>query len=111
MHILIWEYRVKPDKMPEFEKIYGPGGEWTRLFERAEGFQGSDLHRDLSSAQRYIVVDRWESKEAFESFRERFRADYGTLDRRCEPLREQETLLGIFNMIGSSGKKGRAAKG
>jgi heme-degrading monooxygenase HmoA len=111
MHILIWEYKVKADKLPEFEKVYGPGGEWTRLFERAEGYLGSDLHRDLSAPQRYIVLDRWESKEAFESFRERFRAEYGTLDRRCEPLREQETLLGIFSLVGTLRRKGRAAKG
>jgi hypothetical protein len=28
----IWEYQVRPDRVDEFERLYGPQGEWSGLF-------------------------------------------------------------------------------
>jgi len=47
-HVILWEFLVKPGREKEFERIYGPEGDWARLFARAEGYVRSDLLRDLS---------------------------------------------------------------
>ena len=90
MHVILWEFRCRPGCEAEFERVYGPRGEWARLFERGEGYLGTALNRDHGSARRYVVVDRWTTRQAFESFKERFRAEYEALDARCEALTEHE---------------------
>jgi len=48
MHVIVWEFRVKSGHEGEFERIYGPGGDWARLFGRADGFLGIELLRESS---------------------------------------------------------------
>jgi hypothetical protein len=34
----------------------------------------------------YVTIDSWDSREAYDEFRERFAAEYGEIDARCEVL-------------------------
>jgi heme-degrading monooxygenase HmoA len=51
-----------------FETAYGPSGEWAGFFAGARGYIGSELLRDLAQPGRYIVIDRWESQDAYNAF-------------------------------------------
>jgi heme-degrading monooxygenase HmoA len=102
MYVIVWEFQVRIGSEGEFERLYGPGGEWSRLFGRADGFLGLELLREGSGGGRYLVVDRWASKGAFEGFRDHFLQDYEALDRRCDPLLEHETPIGGFLGLGRS---------
>jgi heme-degrading monooxygenase HmoA len=82
----------------EFERAYGPAGEWKRLFERGDGYRGTELLRDIAKARRYVTVDRWESREAFETFHERYREEYEALDAKLEALTEYEARVGWFEV-------------
>lgn len=95
----LWEYRVRPDRIREFEAAYGPTGEWAQLFRRAPGYLGTELLRDNDLAGRYLTVDHWESREACDAFRQRFGAEFQALDERCEQLTESETPLGSFSAL------------
>jgi heme-degrading monooxygenase HmoA len=94
MHVTIWEFRVKKGLEAEFERSYGPTGEWARFFERGEGYLGTELLRDTKNRQRYITIDRWISQATHEAFRSRWAEEYEAIDERCEALTEYEVPLG-----------------
>src|SRR5713226_263191 len=96
VHAIIWEFRAREGRVEEFERAYGPAGDWARFFRRGEGYLGTELHRDLSGGRRYVTIDRWISLQAYETFRNRFRSQYETLDKRLEALTEHEARLGSF---------------
>ena len=98
MQVTIWEFRARTGREDEFERAYGPRGEWAGLFQRGEGFLGTELLREVGSAGRYVTLDRWVSRGAFESFQRRYGDDYKALDARLEALTEHEAHLGWFEV-------------
>jgi heme-degrading monooxygenase HmoA len=98
-YCIVWEFRPKSGREAEFEKIYGPAGDWAMLFKRAEGYLGTELFRSRKTAGCYLTVDRWVSPEAFVQFKQNFAEKYRTLDARCESLTEDEKLVGEFNAV------------
>lgn len=95
----VWEYRVRLDRIREFEAVYGPKGEWVRLFRRAPGYLETELFRDHDLPGRYLTVDHWKSREAYDTFRRRFSSEFDAVDERCERLTETETRLGDFESV------------
>ena len=93
MYIIIWEYRVKRGRQSEFEAIYSPEGAWAKLFRKDAGYLGTAFLRDTKDPQHYVTIDRWTSKEAYESFLHQRKKEYQTLDTDCEELTEQESPL------------------
>jgi uncharacterized damage-inducible protein DinB/heme-degrading monooxygenase HmoA len=96
MYWLVWEFRVADDQRAAFEAIYGAGGDWMRLFERAAGYVGSELLRDPADPGRYVTIDRWQTRANFDAFRSRSSDAYGELDRRCADLTQDERLWGAL---------------
>jgi heme-degrading monooxygenase HmoA len=86
-------YDVKPESAAVFERVYGPGGDWARLFSSARGYLGTELFRSATTAGRYLTVDDWESLAAYDIFRARAAAAYADLDGRCDDLTESERLV------------------
>jgi heme-degrading monooxygenase HmoA len=93
----MWEFNVKREFESEFEKLYGPEGEWARLFRKGEGYLGTELFRDVIVEGRYVTIDYWSSRAAYEAFRGRFRDAYEQLDDHCALLTEKEVRLGEFS--------------
>jgi heme-degrading monooxygenase HmoA len=93
MHTIVWEYRVKPGREADFERLYGPEGEWVRLFGRSLGYRGTQLLRDVGGAGSYVTIDRWDSRHAYELFRGTNAAAYAELDARCAELCLDEKKL------------------
>jgi heme-degrading monooxygenase HmoA len=91
--VRIWQYRAKPGSEREFEELYGPAGAWAQLFQVAAGYLGTELRRAPDAPDEYQTLDRWESRAAWEAFRQRHGAAYESLDRRCELLTASETLV------------------
>lgn len=94
MYIILWEYQVKLEKHAEFERTYTLTGAWSILFRKAAGYLGTELLHDESQPERYLTIDRWDSKESFEAFQAQFGREYKELDAQCEGLTVNETLLG-----------------
>ena len=74
MIALVFSYEVRDTT--EFERVYGPDGDWAQFFRRGRGYVGTELLRDLESPGRYLVVDRWESAEAYNAFVNEHRDEY-----------------------------------
>jgi heme-degrading monooxygenase HmoA len=98
-YVYLWEFRVAPERVAAFERSYGPDGDWVSLFRRAPGYLRRELLRDLSEPLRFVSVDYWESRSAWEGFPTRFAAEYAALDSICETLTLRETELGRFRPV------------
>jgi heme-degrading monooxygenase HmoA len=98
-YIIVWEFRPRQGAEARFEEAYGPQGVWAKLFARGEGFVGTELNRDLKDAGRYITVDLWVSRGAFEAFRAGHQAEYTAIDQQCEALTAEEKPLGTFQRL------------
>jgi heme-degrading monooxygenase HmoA len=97
MIALVFSYEVR--ETSEFERVYGPGGEWAQFFAGAAGYIGTELLRDVELASRYLVIDRWESAEAYNAFAAANREEYM---RRVDDSRfhhEQELRFGTFENV------------
>lgn len=86
MFVTLWEFEVKSGSEELFERVYGPKGDWVRLFGRDARYRGTRLLRDVGRERVYVTVDCWESREAYEEFRQKFAAEYAEIDERCEAL-------------------------
>ena len=100
--VYVWQYEVRPDTVEEFERVYGPGGEWTELFERAQGYLRTELHRDVDEPLRYITFDYWESRDDRDAFRQTFSNEFDELEVGSEELIETESFIGDFEAVESS---------
>lgn len=95
----IWEYRVRPEHVAEFERAYAPDGDWVQLFRHADGYLRTELHRDRRQSHRYVTIDYWESAEAWETFRGRMSQEFEALDARCDGYTLEETEIGRFDPV------------
>ena len=98
-YVVLWEFIVKPGEEARFEAVYGPKGDWARCFQQGAGYVATELNRDLDGPKRYVTMDFWASKEAYEKFKTEHAAEYQEIDRRCEDITEQERELGKFERI------------
>jgi heme-degrading monooxygenase HmoA len=95
----LWEYEVPAESEAEFLRHYAPGGTWTRLFERAQGYRGTQLYRDRHRAGRYITLDHWADETAYLEFRRGFAAEFEALDQTCAGITRREAHLGDLEPV------------
>jgi len=95
----VWEYIVHPTRVPEFRRIYGPKGEWVRLFRKAPGYVRTELLRDRANPCRFMTIDHWESLGAWEKFRAEFAEEFEDMDAKCARMTQKETGLGRFEAM------------
>jgi len=94
--LTLWEFEVKSGCEELFEQAYGTEGEWVRLFRRDRRYRGTRLLRDVGRERVYVTMDLWESREAYEEFREKWAVEYAAIDSRCEGLTRSEKHLGEY---------------
>ena len=95
-YVYIWEFRVLPEREPQFVEAYGPSGLWAQLFRKGAGYVETLLLQDQSVPGRFVTIDRWTSESAHDAFAAEFRAEYEALDRACESLTQHESSLGSY---------------
>ena len=93
-YVIVWEFRVRPDKAAEFQEKYGPEGAWARFFRGSAGYIRTELVRDVDF--RFLTLDYWQTEEEFKRFKQQNLAGYERLDKEFEGLTESETRLGAF---------------
>jgi heme-degrading monooxygenase HmoA len=99
MYVVLWQFRSLVGRQSEFERAYGPSGEWALLFRRGDGYLGTELLRRSDDPGEYLTLDRWASRAAYEAFRARSSSEYRRLDHRLEELTEEEMPLGTFEAL------------
>jgi heme-degrading monooxygenase HmoA len=95
--VIVWEFRIRTAKRREFERTYGPDGDWASFFRKGKGFLGTELIRDAHHAERYLTLDFWKSRKHYEQFQRQNQDMYQLIDQRCESLTTQESEIGQFS--------------
>ncbi len=99
MFLILWEYDVKQGCEDQYERVYGPAGDWAQLFRRDPAYQRTLLLRDPFRGHTYVTCDFWDTREAYELFL-RINSDaYSALDERCEELTSAERKIGAFEQL------------
>ena len=93
---MIWEFRVLTEARERFERQYGPLGEWAALFAQSPDYLRTELVRDAGDELRFLTLDYWKSREAYERFRQLHAEAYKAIDKRCEAMTESEREFGRF---------------
>ncbi len=96
MFIVIWEYKVKSGSEEEFEKSYGPKGDWAKFFRSSKNYLGTELVKRTGASGSYATIDRWNSEKAYVDYLEKHKDRYDELDDRFTALTESETKIGSF---------------
>ncbi len=97
MIALVFSYEVREPEA--FERTYGADGDWAQFFRQSRGYIGTELLRDVELPSRYLVIDRWESADAYNAFAAEQRDEYM---RRVDDTRffyEQELRFGTFENV------------
>lgn len=84
MIIELVSFRVKPDRIPEFERH---NEEWVRLMRRARGFVTQSLMRSVDRPGEFVAEVRWVSRD----YRDRFHAS-DDADRRTLQTQARDIL-------------------
>lgn len=95
-YVHIWEFVVAREHVRDFERAYGPDGEWVQLFRRAPGYVRTELLRDPVNPLRYVTIDAWDSKAAHDAFRSQFAKEFTALDAKCAAWTTSEKEIGRF---------------
>ncbi|HUS18305.1 MAG TPA: antibiotic biosynthesis monooxygenase [Terriglobales bacterium] len=99
MFVVIWQFRVKPQHISDFERNYGANGAWAQLFRTDPAYHRTVLQRDLKDHSRYVTTDIWKDEASYRAFQERSRRQYQELDSVFVAFTESETLIGYFEVI------------
>jgi hypothetical protein len=100
VHVILWEYLVRPGAEADFERLYGSDGEWVALFRQSPDFVGTTLFRQSGGGAigAYLTIDRWSSAAAYDAFRSKIEGEYQRLDRAGAAFTTREALLGRFDL-------------
>ena len=97
MIALVFSYEVSDTA--EFERAYGADGEWAEFFRQGRGYIGTELLRDVEASSRYLVVDRWESADAYNAFVAERREEYMERVDATRFLYDSELRFGTFDTL------------
>jgi heme-degrading monooxygenase HmoA len=99
-YVVAFLYAVTEGGEEAFERAYGPEGEWAAFFTGADGYLGTELHRSVEDAGRYLVLDRWSDEGRYRAFLAARREEYERRGRAAEALYATEDRLGAFVAVG-----------
>jgi len=97
MLAIVFAYEARDEA--EFERVYGPDGEWADFFRGGAGYIGTELQRDVETPGRYLLIDRWASREAYQAFVEAHRDEYVRRVDDTAFYHEQELRIGTFENV------------
>ena len=99
MFLALWEFEVKPGCENRFLKVYGPEGDWAKLFRKDANYQETRLLHDLNRPATYLTLDFWTSRQAYEHFVASHALEYETLDAAGEELTLRERKVGWYERV------------
>jgi hypothetical protein len=99
MFLALWEFEVKPGCKKRFLKVYGPEGDWAKLFRKDANYQETGLWHDLNRPATYLTLDFWTSRQAYEAFMAAHAGEYERLDAAGGELTLRERKIGWYERV------------
>ena len=89
---------VKEECRGQFELAYGPGGEWSKLYARSQGFRGITLLRDTENPRRYLAIEVWDTLDQRQQRLAEIAEERSALDTHLAAWTESAAKLGTFRV-------------
>ena len=99
MFVALWEFEVKPGCEKRFLRVYGPEGDWAKLFRKDANYQETRLLHDSENPAIFLTLDFWASGMAYEKFMASHAAEYERLDAGGKKLTLRERKIGSFEEV------------
>jgi hypothetical protein len=81
---VIWELKVKFKERDKFEAFYDPKGDWVRFFTKSLDYQGTDVLESGEGDGIFLVIDEWNTEEAFAEYVKGRKAEYDLLEEKAK---------------------------
>jgi heme-degrading monooxygenase HmoA len=92
-------FRYEAHDPDEFVRAYGPEGDWAQFFRRGRGYIGTELLQDVEEPERFLVIDRWESVDAYNAFITEHQKEYLRRSDETRFYYVQELRFGTFDNV------------
>jgi heme-degrading monooxygenase HmoA len=99
MFVALWEFEVKPGCEERFEKVYGPDGEWAKLFRSDSCYIETRLVKDTFRRGAYLTMDFWQSRKAYQAFLASHKSQYQAMDAQADKLTSKECRIGWYELV------------
>ena len=84
MFQVIWELKVKFKEREKFEQFYDTKGDWVKFFSKSADYLGTDVLESGEGDGIFLVIDEWQSEEAFNEFVKSRKAVYDLLEEKAK---------------------------
>lgn len=84
MFQVIWELKVKFKEREKFEQFYDAKGDWVKFFGKSPNYFGTDVLESGEGDGIFLVIDEWQSEEAFTEYVKGHAADYKLLEEKSK---------------------------
>ncbi|MFY9154239.1 MAG: antibiotic biosynthesis monooxygenase [Prolixibacteraceae bacterium] len=84
MFQVIWELKVKFKEREKFEKFYDPKGDWVKFFSQSSEYEGTEVLESGEGDGIFLVIDEWQSEEAFNEFVKSRKAGFDLLEEKAK---------------------------
>jgi len=84
MFQVIWELKVKFKEREKFDQFYDPKGDWVKFFSKSPDYMGTDVLESGEGDGIFLVIDEWQSEEAFTEFVKSRKSDYDLLEEKAK---------------------------
>ncbi|TFG71121.1 MAG: hypothetical protein E4H27_05270 [Anaerolineales bacterium] len=108
---IVWQFVIKEGARGQFELAYGPGGVYSRLFERCPGFRGTTVLRGTKNPQDYLTVDMWDTQAEWEQARVEHETEYADLETTLAAWIASRAELGSFTVLAQATVRPRSKAG
>ncbi|HAQ18131.1 MAG TPA: hypothetical protein DCR40_02735 [Prolixibacteraceae bacterium] len=102
MFQVIWELKVKFKEREKFEHFYDAKGDWVKFFSKSSDYQGTDVLESGDGDGIFLVIDEWQSEEAFNEFVKNQKPDYDLLEEKAKAV--SRTKKRIFINLNQGGE-------
>ncbi len=99
MYIVLTEFIARENKAAEFEDYFGSAGKRAETLRNGEGFMSTELLKDKEVKLRYVTMDRWVSKDAYDDFGIEFENENSDLAKAGEEFSSKQVLIGVLERL------------
>lgn len=92
---VIWELKVKFKEHEKFEHFYDAKGDWVKFFRKSPDYAGTDILESGEGDGIFLVIDEWNSEEAFPEFVKSWKADYDLLEEKAKTVSRSKKRIWI----------------
>lgn len=97
MYQVHWKYTVNAKYESEFEALYGPKGDWVRLFERSPFYVATFLYQ--CNKTQFETIDIWLSKSSYLTFYRENQGKIQAIDDKGDRMTTTEIKFAEFEYL------------